>query len=80
MGMYDAYRKLRDLNCNAFCEVKELPINGERGMQHEKNYWIVRIKNKAFWVALIPALLLLVQAIAAVFGFVIALGDLETSC
>ena len=37
---------------------------------------IVRIKNKAFWVALIPALLLLVQAIAAVFGFVIDLGDL----
>ena len=38
--------------------------------------WIVRIKNKAFWVALIPALLLLVQAIAAVFGLAIDLGDL----
>ena len=47
----------------------------------KKINWIVRIKNKAFWVALIPALLLLVQAIAAVFGFVIDLGDLEkTSC
>jgi phi LC3 family holin len=42
----------------------------------KKINWIVRIKNKAFWVALIPALLLLVQAIAAVFGFVIDLGDL----
>ena len=41
----------------------------------KKINWIVRIKNKAFWVALIPALLLLVQAIAAVFGFAIDLGD-----
>ncbi|MDU6438116.1 MAG: phage holin [Lachnospiraceae bacterium] len=42
----------------------------------KKINWIVRIKNKAFWVALIPAILLLIQAIAAVFGFVIDLGDL----
>lgn len=38
--------------------------------------WAVRAKNKAFWVALIPAVLLLVQVIAAVFGFTIDLGDL----
>ena len=38
--------------------------------------WIVRIKNKAFWVALIPAVLLLIQVIAAVFGFTLDLGDL----
>ena len=38
--------------------------------------WTVRIKNKAFWVALIPALLLLVQVVAAVFGFMLDLGDL----
>ena len=31
--------------------------------------WIVRIKNKAFWVALIPAVLLLIQVVAAVFGY-----------
>ena len=37
----------------------------------KKINWIVRIKNKAFWAALIPAILLLVQAIAAVFGFTI---------
>ena len=30
--------------------------------------WKVRFKNKAFWVAIIPAVLLLVQAIAAVAG------------
>lgn len=38
--------------------------------------WKVRIKNKNFWLALIPALLLLVQVIANVFGFAIDLGDL----
>ena len=30
--------------------------------------WKVRIKNKAFWVALIPAALLLAQAVLALFG------------
>ena len=38
--------------------------------------WIVRIKNKAFWVAAIPAILLLVQVVADVFGFTLDLGDL----
>ena len=38
--------------------------------------WIVRIKNKAFWVALIPAVLLLIQAAGAVFGYTIDLGNL----
>lgn len=31
--------------------------------------WKVRIKNKAFWVALIPAVLLMIQAIANLFGW-----------
>ena len=31
--------------------------------------WMVRIKNKAFWVAIIPAILLLAQQICAIFGF-----------
>lgn len=35
--------------------------------------WTVRVKNKAFWVALIPAVLLLVQVVAAVFGFTMRL-------
>lgn len=30
--------------------------------------WRVRAKNKAFWLAVIPAVLLLAQAVAAVFG------------
>lgn len=38
--------------------------------------WLVRAKNKAFWIALIPAVLLLVQVIAAVFGYTLDLGDL----
>lgn len=38
--------------------------------------WTVRIKNKAFWLGLIPALLLLIQAVAAVFGYVIDMGDI----
>lgn len=36
--------------------------------------WLVRIKNKNFWLALIPAILLLVQAVAALFGFELDLG------
>lgn len=30
---------------------------------------IVRIKNRTFWLALIPAVLLLVQVVAAPFGY-----------
>ena len=38
--------------------------------------WKVRIKNKAFWMAIIPAVLLLVYAVAAVFGITLDLSDL----
>lgn len=38
--------------------------------------WRVRVKNRNFWLALIPAVLLLVQAVAAVLGVSIDLGDL----
>ena len=38
--------------------------------------WIVRIKNKAFWVAIIPAIILLIQVVAGVFGYTLDLGDL----
>lgn len=31
--------------------------------------WTVRLKNKTFWLSLIPAVLLLVQAVAKVFGY-----------
>ena len=39
--------------------------------------WRVRIKNKAFWLALIPAVLLVVQVFAALCGFDLATDDLE---
>ena len=38
--------------------------------------WKVRIKNKAFWVAIIPALALVAQAVAALFGYALDLSTL----
>lgn len=38
--------------------------------------WTVRLKSKSFWLAIIPAVLLLIQVVAAVFGFTLDLGDL----
>lgn len=40
--------------------------------------WKVRIKNKSFWLAIIPAVLLLAQTVATVFGYTFdfgAIGD-----
>lgn len=38
--------------------------------------WIVRIKNKAFWFALIPAVLLLIQSVAMLVGVSVDLGEI----
>lgn len=38
--------------------------------------WQVRFKNKNFWLSFIPAVLLLIQVIASVFGFNFDFGDL----
>lgn len=38
--------------------------------------WKVRFANKDFWVAFIPAVLLLISAVASVFGFALDLGEL----
>lgn len=38
--------------------------------------WKVRIKNKIFWLSIIPAILLLIQAVAAVFGYTLDFTDL----
>ena len=38
--------------------------------------WKVRIKNKNFWIGLVPAMLLLAQVVAGVFGYSLDLGDL----
>ena len=38
--------------------------------------WEVRLKNKTFWMTIIPAVLLLIQVVAAVFGLTLDLGEL----
>ena len=38
--------------------------------------WTVRFKNKTFWMSFIPAVLLLIQTVAAVFGYTLDLGEL----
>lgn len=38
--------------------------------------WTVRLKNKNFWLTAIPAVLLMVQVVAAVFGYELDLGDI----
>ena len=39
--------------------------------------WVVRLKNKSFWLAIIPAILLLIQAVADVVGFQLDFGDIS---
>lgn len=43
----------------------------EKLENHEKPdiNWQIRIKNKTFWLTLVPAVLLLVQAVSAPFGY-----------
>lgn len=38
--------------------------------------WKVRIKNKNFWLAIVPAMLLLIQAIVSVFGVTVDFTDI----
>ena len=38
--------------------------------------WEVRLKNKAFWMTVIPALFLVAQAVAAVFGYTFDFSNL----
>ena len=37
--------------------------------------WIVRLKNKTFWLSVIPAALLLIPVVANVFGLNLDLGE-----
>lgn len=39
--------------------------------------WKIRLKNRTFWLTLIPALLLLAQAAASLFGFELEMGALS---
>lgn len=38
--------------------------------------WKVRLGNKAFWLAIIPAVLVLAQSVGAVFGYALDFGEL----
>lgn len=39
--------------------------------------WKVRLKNKLFWLSIIPALLLLAQVVAGIFGFTLELEGIQ---
>ena len=39
--------------------------------------WKVRIKNKMFWISMIPAVLMLISAVCAVFGVEVDLTDMS---
>ena len=39
--------------------------------------WTVRFKNKNFWLAFIPAILLFIQAIGKLIGFQIEIGEIQ---
>lgn len=41
--------------------------------------WKIRIKNRSFWTALIPAVLILIQMIAKVFNYELNLTELGTN-
>lgn len=40
--------------------------------------WKVRLKNKVFWMALIPALLMLAKTVANLFGCTIEIIEVES--
>ncbi len=39
--------------------------------------WKVRIRNKAFWMAVVPALALVIQAVAALGGWTVDLTEIS---
>lgn len=39
--------------------------------------WKVRIRNKNFWLSIIPAVILLIQAVGQVFGYTLDFGVLS---
>lgn len=39
--------------------------------------WDIRWKNKTFWLTLIPAIIILIQAVASLFGFTLELSELQ---
>lgn len=57
-------------------EVKNMTTETNETTQASGLNLKVRLKNKTFWLTFIPAVLLLIQVVAAVFGYILDLGDL----
>lgn len=38
--------------------------------------WKLRLKSKTFWITAVPAALLIIQAVAATFGYTLDLSDI----
>lgn len=38
--------------------------------------WKVRVRNKMFWLSIIPAIIVFIQVVADLFGFTLDLGDI----
>ena len=57
---------------------RRMPVVGETGKGEIKMInWKVRLKNVNFWLTAIPALLLVLQTLAALFGWQLELGALQ---
>ena len=41
--------------------------------------WKVRLKNKYFWISIIPALILVIESVAKCFGVTLAMTDLQNN-
>ena len=39
--------------------------------------WKVRIKNKAFWLAIVPAVFVLIQVVLSIFGISVDFAELQ---
>lgn len=39
--------------------------------------WKVRLKNKVFWLTMIPAVIILIQTICSVFGITLDLAEMQ---
>lgn len=70
------YTEATDINEGNIINVLRKALLTHQQNQAEMINWIVRVKNKNFWLAAIPALLLLVQTVAALFGFTLDLGEI----
>jgi phi LC3 family holin len=65
------------------CSFQPVPFFNTKGQSITKKEvmlmqlnWKLRLKNKQFWISAIPALALVIQAFASIFGFTLDFGTL----